>query len=214
MGKGNRYLEIYRLLFEFYGPQNWWPGETPLEIIVGAILTQNTNWSNVCKAIENLKMENALSYEALTTLSHEELARLIRPSGYYNLKTKRLKNLLKMVAERYGGEISQLVEDDMENCRGNLLSVSGVGFETADSILLYVCQKPVFVVDTYTHRIFSRHFLVEEESEYLEIQEQFLDSLPGDTQLLNEYHALIVRLGKEFCRKKKPLCENCPLAGV
>ncbi len=210
---GNRYLEIYDLLFDFYGPQGWWPGETPLEVILGAVLTQNTNWSNVCRAIDNLKNKGLLSFTALHFLSHEELADLIRPSGYYNLKAKRLKNLLQMIAAKYDSDLELLIRDDLEVGRENLLSVSGVGYETADSILLYACNKPIFVVDAYTHRIFSRHNFLDEETDYLTIQEQFMGSLPSDAQLLNEYHALIVKLGKDFCKKKNPLCETCPLAG-
>ncbi len=211
---GNRYQEIYDLLFDFYGPQGWWPGETALEVIVGAVLTQNTNWSNVCKAIDNLKNRNLLTFPTLHSLTHDELAHLIRPSGYYNLKAKRLKNLLQMIAEKYNGELALLFEQDLDSSRRDLLSVSGVGHETADSILLYACHQPIFVVDAYTHRIFSRHNILEEESDYLSIQEQFMDKLPADVQVMNEYHALIVKLGKDYCKKKKPLCEACPLAGV
>lgn len=210
----NRYQEIYDLLFAYYGPQNWWPGETPLEIIVGAVLTQNTNWSNVCKAIDNLKRENLLSFAKLSALDEAELATRIRPSGYYNLKAKRLKNLLAMLVEEYEGEVQGLMEDSLDGARENLLKVKGVGFETADSILLYVCEKPIFVVDAYTHRIFSRHLLVEEEIDYTALQEQFMDNLPADIELMNEYHGLIVRLGKEFCKKNNPLCEQCPLRSL
>ncbi len=214
MSQDTTYLQIYSQLFEYYGPQSWWPGETPLEIIVGAVLTQNTNWSNVVRAIGNLKRAGALSLEILKAMTHEELAEFIRPSGYYNLKAKRVKNLLQMIITVYDGKLEDLLNDDMEQGRKNLLSVSGVGQETADSILLYACNQPIFVVDTYTHRIFSRHKLLEEESDYLSIQERFMDYLPHDVQLYNEYHALIVRLGKEFCKKNNPRCETCPLAGI
>jgi endonuclease III related protein len=206
-----RFQEIYELLFAFYGPQHWWPGDSPLEIMVGAVLTQNTNWSNVCKAIENLKKVECLSFEKLTNLDEKELAALIRPSGYYNLKAKRLKNLLTMIAEQYDSSLELLVDDSLHSARENLLGVKGVGYETADCILLYVCNKPVFVVDAYTHRIFSRHLLVEEELDYLALQEYFMDNLPHDVQMMNEYHGLIVRLGKEYCKKTNPLCESCPL---
>ncbi len=214
MNQNHSFLEIYTLLFDFYGPQDWWPGETPFEIVVGAVLTQNTNWVNVSKAIRNLKNAGVLSFEVFHSLSHEELAYLIRPSGYYNLKAKRLKNLLQMIVEKYGGRLEGLLDDDLENGRRNLLSVSGVGPETADSVLLYACNQPIFVIDAYTHRIFSRHNILEEESDYLSIQERFMDNLPSEVQLYNEYHALIVRLGKEYCKKKNPRCETCPLAGV
>jgi endonuclease-3 related protein len=210
----NKIQEIYSLLFDHFGPQSWWPGETSIEIMVGAVLTQNTNWQNVCKAIANLKNAGVLNYEALTYLDNEEMAKLIRPSGYYNLKAKRLKNLLFMIKEKYDGDIDNFISDELEECRKNLLSVSGVGPETADSILLYVAGKPIFVVDSYTHRVFSRHNLVEEESDYHSIQELFMGALPADAKMMNEYHALIVRVAKEFCRKKNPLCQGCPLEGV
>ncbi len=210
----NKILDIYSLLFEHFGPQHWWPGETPIEIMVGAVLTQNTNWQNVCKAIANLKDMGVLNYSSLCNLSHEGLAQHIRPSGYYNLKAKRLKNLLGMIEEKYDGELGLFIDDDLEESRKNLLMVSGVGPETADSILLYVTQKPIFVVDSYTHRIFSRHNLLEEESDYHSIQELFMGALPQDVQMMNEYHALIVRLAKEYCKKKNPLCETCPLFGM
>ncbi len=210
----NKILDIYSILFDHFGPQFWWPGETPIEIMVGAVLTQNTNWQNVCKAIANLKDVGVLNYSSLCNLSHEGLAQYIRPSGYYNLKAKRLKNLLGMIEEKYDGELGLFIDDDLEESRKNLLMVSGVGPETADSILLYVTQKPIFVVDSYTHRIFSRHNLLEEESDYHSIQELFMGALPQDVQMMNEYHALIVRLAKEYCKNKNPLCENCPLFGM
>lgn len=210
----NNYSEAYQLLYDHFGPQNWWPGETPLEIMVGAILTQNTNWSNVQKAIVNLKSEKLLDYQSLSQLSVDELAQLIRPAGYYNLKAQRLRNLLDMVADSYGGEIAQFLGDELISARENLLAVKGVGPETADSILLYACGHPVFVVDMYTHRVFSRHNMVEEETDYQAIQDVFVDHLPQDLQLYNEFHALIVRVASTFCKKTKPLCEICPLQGL
>jgi len=210
----NRFLDIYDLLYKFYGPQGWWPGESSFEMVVGAILTQNTSWSNVRKAIDNLKNDGLLSFKALYALSFDELATRIRPSGYFNIKTKRLKNLLRMIEERYQGELELLFQDDMMSGRANLLSVQGIGPETADSILLYGGNHPLFVVDTYTHRVFSRHQLLADESDYDSIQEVFMSALPEDSRLFNEYHALIVRLGKDYCKKSRPLCENCPLNGV
>ena len=210
----NNYSEAYRLLYDHFGPQDWWPGDTPFEIMVGAVLTQNTNWSNVQKAINNLKSEDLLSYQSLCQLAVDEIAQLIRPAGYYNLKAQRLRNLLDMVATHYHGDLDLFLEDDLESARENLLAVKGVGPETADSILLYACGRPVFVVDMYTHRVFSRHNMVEEEADYSTNQNVFLDHLPQETQLYNEFHALIVRVASTFCKKTKPLCEQCPLQGL
>lgn len=210
----NNYSVAYKLLYDHFGPQDWWPGDSPLEIIVGAILTQNTNWSNVEKAIQNLKSEDLLNYQSLSHLTVDELAQLIRPAGYYNLKARRLKNLLEMVARIYEGELELLLADELVAVRENLLAVKGVGPETADSILLYACGHPVFVVDMYTHRVFSRHNMVEEETDYRTIQDLFVDHLPQDIHLYNEYHALIVRVASTFCKKTKPLCGDCPLQGL
>ena len=205
------HFEIYQRLLEHFGPQSWWPGETAIEIVVGAILTQNTNWSNVTKAIDRLRNNALLDFAALEELDPLVLAEYIRPSGYYNIKAVRLKNFLRMVRERYEGELDLLLGDSTQSARENLLSVRGIGPETADSILLYAGNHPVFVVDAYTYRIFFRHFLLSGPTEYHEVQEAFTDNLPQDVQLFNEYHALIVQLGKHFCKKSNPLCANCPL---
>jgi endonuclease-3 related protein len=212
--KTNNYTKAYRLLYDYFGPQNWWPGDSPFEIMVGAILTQNTNWSNVQKAIDNLRGADLLSYPSLSLQRVDEIAQLIRPAGYYNLKARRLKNLLDMVTTFYDGELDAFLEDELGSARENLLGVKGVGPETADSILLYACGHPVFVVDTYTYRVFSRHNMVEEETDYRAIQQAFELNLPQDRQLYNEYHALIVRVAGMFCKKTKPLCEQCPLQGL
>ncbi len=204
---------MYALLLEHFGPQGWWPGETAIEIVVGAVLTQNTNWTNVTKAIANLERAGLLSYSSLLELSMEELASAVRPSGYYNIKSKRLKNLLLMIRDRYGGDLQRLLQDETQIARENLLSVRGIGPETADSILLYAGEHPVFVVDSYTHRVFSRHGLIAEEDDYQTIQEEFTRRLPVDAALYNEYHALLVMVGKNFCKKTKPLCGQCPLRG-
>lgn len=213
MAGKKKFEEVYALLFAHFGPQDWWPGETAIEIVVGAVLTQNTNWTNVTKAIANLQNAGALSYSALLELSMEELASYIRPSGYYNIKAKRLKNLLLMIRDRYEGDLEKMLRDEMPIARENLLSVQGIGPETADSILLYAGEHPVFVVDAYTHRVFSRHGLIAEENDYHSIQEEFLSRLPVDISLYNEYHALLVMVGKHFCKKTKPLCGQCPLRG-
>ncbi|MFP3982230.1 MAG: endonuclease III domain-containing protein [Desulfurivibrionaceae bacterium] len=205
--------EIYNTLYEYFGPQHWWPGDSPLEIMVGAVLTQNTNWKNVSRAIANLKEENLLSLAALAALPEEELAARIRPAGYYNIKAGRLKNLVHLVNEECNGSesLSDLLDQDKESLQEKFLAVKGVGRETADSIILYAAEKPVFVVDAYTYRILVRHALIPEEAGYGEIQELFHDHLEEDVSLFNEYHALLVRLGKTFCKKQKPLCSSCPL---
>ena len=207
----NKVFEIYEILLEHFGPQGWWPGDTPFEVMVGAVLTQNTNWVNVSKAIDNLKREDLLSFEKLHDLPVELLAEKIKPAGYFNLKAARLKNLFNFIAREYNGSLEDMFAVDMYSLREEILTVKGIGPETADSILLYAGNKPVFVVDTYTHRIFSRHNIIAEEEGYYEIQEYFSMSLPDDVKLFNEYHALIVRLGKEFCKKNNPLCKSCPL---
>jgi len=207
----NRFLEIYKILLDAFGPQDWWPARSRFEVVVGAVLTQNTNWSNVCKAIENLEREGLLSFEKMVSVSIEELAYHIRPSGYYNIKAKRLHNLLDMVQENYEGEFDLLFAEDIETARESLISVKGVGPETADSIMLYAGKYPVFVVDAYTHRILVRHNLIDEEADYYTIQQEFVDQLPQETELFNEYHALLVQTGKQYCKKKNPLCNRCPL---
>jgi endonuclease-3 related protein len=209
----NRLLNIYNILLDHFGPQHWWPGDTPFEVMVGAVLTQNTNWTNVSRAIDNLKEAGLLTPGALAALPEEILAQHIRPAGYFNLKAGRLHNLLALITE-YEGGLDGLFAEDTASLRTLLLSVRGIGPETADSILLYAAERPVFVVDAYTHRILSRHALIAEEADYYEIQETFLDELPEDTALFNEYHALLVRLGKEFCKKSTPRCPDCPLDGI
>lgn len=205
------FLDFYKTLLEHYGPQEWWPAESPLEMIVGAVLTQNTNWQNVENALAALKQAGRLDFEALYAMPQEELANVIVPAGYYNLKAKRLKNLLHLVATEYGGDVQALLDDEPGESRRRLLEVNGVGEETADSILLYGGNHPVFVVDAYTHRVFHRHNLIEEECGYGEMQERLTENLPVDPSLYNEYHALIVKVGKEFCKKNRPLCKRCPL---
>ncbi len=205
--------EIYQALFDRFGPQHWWPGDSPLEVMVGAVLTQNTNWTNVSRAIANLKAEGLLSLGVLHAMPAAMLADRIRPAGYYNLKAARLKNLLDFIVSGYPDGLDGLFALETDLLREQLLKVKGIGPETADSIILYAAEKPVFVVDAYTHRILSRHGLISEEEGYDAIQEFFMDSLPGDVRLFNEYHALLVRLGKEHCRKKRPLCKGCPLEG-
>lgn len=178
--------------------------------MIGAVLTQNTAWTNVQRAIDNLKRENLLSMDAFAAMEVGTLAEFIRPSGYYNQKATRLKGLIHHIISNHG-DLQTFLEQDTATLREELLSLKGIGPETADSITLYAAGKPTFVVDTYTHRIFSRHNLIAEEDDYHEIQTMFMDNLAEDVPLYNQYHALIVRLGKEYCKKSKPLCDDCPL---
>ncbi len=210
MSPHQRLREFYSVLYEAYGPQGWWPGKGKLEVILGAILTQNTSWENAKKAIDKLKREGLISVDGLRLISYEDLAQLIRPSGYYNQKALKIKNFIGFLVEEYGGDLGKMLSEDTERLRSKLLRIRGIGPETADSILLYAAKKPVFVVDTYTYRILSRHNLIGEETTYEEMQNLFMDSFPQDTGLFNEYHALLVKLGKEHCRKK-PICKGCPL---
>lgn len=210
MTTGETLMEIYELLYAAFGPQHWWPGETPFEIVTGAILTQNTNWTNVEKAIRNLKSANRLTAESLQYIELSDLAELIRPAGYYNVKAKRLKEFVDWLFENYEGSLTGLEQIDTDQLRAELLTVKGIGRETADSILLYALGRPVFVVDAYTARITVRHGLIEPDADYEQLRELFESNLPQDTQLYNEYHALLVRAGKEFCRPKAR-CAGCPL---
>jgi endonuclease-3 related protein len=205
-----RLNEIYQLLFERFGPQHWWPGETQFEIITGAILTQNTNWANVEKAIANLKSAGRLTPEKLYHLDLSQLAQLIRPAGYYNIKARRLKNFIIWLFDNYAGKLTNLESIDTDKLRTELLAIKGIGCETADSILLYALDRPVFVVDAYTARVAVRHELIEPNADYEQLCELFQSNLPQDTKLFNEYHALLVKVGKEFC-KKQARCLNCPV---
>ncbi len=205
-------MDIFNRLHGFFGPQNWWPGDTPFEIAVGAILTQNTNWGNVEKAIKNLKRNGKLSAKALHGMPREKLASLIKPAGYFNIKAKRLKHFLDFLAADYKGSMKRLGKEDLRTLRKRLLDVNGIGPETADSILLYATGKPVFVIDAYTKRVLQRHKLVPENATYHDMQSLFHDNLPPDVDLFNEYHALFVMLGKHYCRPK-PRCGGCPLNG-
>jgi len=202
---------IYQKLYAYFGSQHWWPANTPFEVMVGAILTQNTNWTNVEKAIDNLKKNKLLTPHALYKISHKRLARLIRSAGYYNIKAKRLKEFLQFLFKVYQGSLKKMSQVDTLTLRKNLLSVNGIGPETADSMLLYALNKPMFVVDAYTRRILLRHHLIREVDAYERIQNLFMQNLKNDVKLFNEYHALLVRLGKDFCLKRKPKCEICPL---
>jgi len=203
-------LEMYEALHKRFGPQNWWPAESPTEMIIGAILTQNTAWKNVERALANLRRERLLDLKALNNLSVDALAQLIRPAGYYNIKARRLMNLIRFLCMQYDGDLDAFFRLPQDRLREELVGISGVGRETADSIILYAAHKPTFVVDAYTARILRRHFLIDETADYDQIKEIFESALPADAQLFNEYHALIVMCGKNYCRPRA-LCERCPL---
>lgn len=205
---------IFRELLARYGPQHWWPGDTPFEIALGAILTQNTSWRNVEIAIDNLKKEGCLSPPALSRMSAERLGRLIRSAGFYRIKAKRVKEFVRFLMRRYDGAMGKMKRRKPGFLREELLQIKGIGPETCDSILLYALQKPVFVVDAYTRRILSRHGLIGEHAPYDEIQRFFETGLERDAKVFNEYHALLVRLGKERCRSKHPRCDGCPLEKI
>ncbi len=209
----SRLLNLFDRLRGRYGPQHWWPADTPFEVLVGAVLTQNTSWRNVARAIEALKAAGVLELAALRALPPAELAGLIRPAGYYNLKERRLRNLLDMIAEGFGGRMEDMFALGLPAARERLLAVSGVGPETADSILLYAGGLPSFVIDAYTKRVLMRHGLAREGSAYAEMQALFMDHLPPDPALFNEYHGLLVRLCKRRCAKGSPRCEGCPAEG-
>ncbi|SNS25297.1 DNA-3-methyladenine glycosylase III [Humidesulfovibrio mexicanus] len=207
---GERIRGMYRAFAEALGPSRWWPGDTPFEVAVGAILTQNTNWKNVERAIANLKQAQAMTERGLRALPSARLEELIRPAGYFRIKTKRLTDFLDFLEEESGLDIEALSRKSLEELRPKLLAVRGIGPETADSILCYALGKQTFVVDAYTMRMFSRHQLIPEQTDYHEVQEIIQSSLPASVQDYNEFHALIVRAAKEWCHKSRPLCAQCP----
>jgi len=209
----DRLIEIHDRLLAAYGPQHWWPGESPFEVIVGAILIPQTTWPNAEKALANLRAAGALSPEGLRRLSEEELASLIRPSGFYRGKARKLKALITLLDERYGGDLDRMLTAPGDQLRAALLSTHGIGSETADSILLYAAGQPYFVIDAYTKRIFSRLGIAPERETYEAWQALFMRELPRDAALCNEYHALLVEHGKRTCRTV-PLCERCVLLDI
>jgi len=202
--------QMFDLLLARFGAQHWWPNASSMELLTGIVLAQNTRWPNAQKALANLQRQNLLSVAALLDLPDERLAEIIQPAGHVNLKVRRLKNLLSYLRECFKDDAEQLKERSAATLRAELLGIKGIGPETADSILLYACAKPIFVADTYTYRILQRHGLADEALTYDELQAFFMDHLPHEVPLFNEFHALIVKTGKEFCRKQ-PLCEQCPL---
>ncbi len=204
-------LHYFQAMTRQLGPMHWWPARTPFEVIVGAILTQNTAWANVERAIANLKQARLLSVAGLEGVPVRRLAKVVRPSGYFRQKAKKLKAFLKFLRQEYGGSLRKMFRTPTEQLREKLLAVHGIGPETADSILLYAGGHAVFVVDAYTKRILQRHGWVDEKAGYEEVRAPFEGSLPRDVQLWNEYHALLVNVGKNWCRTKEAKCDQCPL---
>ena len=204
-------LDLYHRLHRHYGPSGWWPGETPFEIMVGAVLTQNTAWTNVEKALSNLKTSRMLDIISLHKADMKKIASLIKPSGYYNIKAKRLKNLISMIHHISGKNLKSFLSLDLPRLRQILLRINGIGKETADSICCYAADKPVFVIDSYTKRMLLRHGLINDSYGYDEMQSLFESELPKDVQIYKDLHAYLVFTGKEFCKKTDPQCNKCPL---
>jgi endonuclease-3 related protein len=204
-------MRYFAAMSQALGPMHWWPARTPFEVIVGAILTQNTSWANVERAIANLRSAQMLTPSAISEARMSRLAVLVRPSGYFRQKAKKLKAFVRFLQREYGGSLKRMFDTPTGILREKLLSVHGIGPETADSILLYAGNHPVFVVDAYTHRIFGRHGITDGKPQYENVRELFETALPRDSQLFNEFHALVVNTGKNWCRKNEPLCAECPL---
>jgi endonuclease-3 related protein len=201
----------YDTLFAAHGPQHWWPARTPFEVIVGAILTQNTSWANVEPCMESLRREKLLTVRAIEAVPSAHLAGLIRSSGYFRQKAKKLKAFVGFLRDAYQGSLSKMFRAPTPALREQLLAVHGIGPETADAILLYAGNHAVFVVDAYTRRMLERHGLTETEQRYEDIRQLFERSLPPDAALYNEFHALIVHTGKHYCRARNPRCDECAL---
>ncbi len=210
---GARLLYIYKRLYHRYGPQDWWPGDGPFETIIGAILTQNTAWKNVERALDNLKAAQALSPQRLRELSSEALSQLIRPSGYFNAKAKKLKAFAHHLGDQYHDDLGTFLSQEAAPLRQELLAIYGIGEETADDILVYAARLPSFVIDTYTRRALRRLGMAPQTDSYGAFQSLFHENLSPDTNLFNEYHALLDRHAKETCRKS-PLCDSCCLSDL
>lgn len=212
-GAGSRLVLVYERLFDRFGSQGWWPAESEFEMCVGAILTQSTSWANVEKAVARLKEERLLSVKAMGGCDGRRLSRLIRPTLYHNVKARKLKSFAGHILAEHGGSISSMLAQPAGKLRAELLSIWGVGPETADSIVLYAARKPSFVVDAYTRRVFERVGFLEGGESYDAVKSFFEDNLPRSVRLYDEYHALIVRLAKECCRKR-PICGGCPIGSL
>ncbi len=206
-------LNIYQRLMTQYGPQHWWPAQEPFEVIAGAVLTQSANWGNVEKAIANLREAKALSPRVLRHMPLSDIARLIRSCGYYNAKALKLNSFASWLGKHYDDNLDKLFDGNIDHIRQELLSIYGIGQETADSIILYAGNKPVFVIDAYTRRIINRLGLAPTRDSYAGYQAFFMSNLPPDTRLFNEYHALLVSLAKNVCRPQ-PLCQQCCLNDI
>ncbi len=202
--------QFYETLYAAYGPQHWWPADSPTEVVIGAILTQNTAWTNVERAIRNLRQRGALCWSTLREMPAAERAELIRPSGTFRVKARRLKAFVDHLWTHHAGSLESLLGGNLDTARRELLSIDGIGPETADAILLYAANRPTFVVDAYTKRVLRRHHLIDATADYETIRRLFHDSLPCDVPMFNEYHALLVEVGKRHC-KSKAECEGCPL---
>lgn len=207
-------MRYFETMSSALGPMHWWPAKTPFEVIVGAILTQSTSWTNVERAIANLRAAHMLTPTAILKAKPARLATLVRPSGYFRQKAKKLKSFVRFLQAEYGGSLKRMFQTPTTELREKLLSVHGIGPETADSILLYAGNHPVFVVDAYTHRIFGRHGITSGKPEYENVRALFETALPRHPELWNEFHALIVNTGKNWCRKSAPRCEECPLRSL
>jgi endonuclease III related protein len=211
---GQTLMHYFAAMSQALGPMHWWPAKTPFEVIVGAILTQNTSWTNVERAIANLRSARMLTPPAIAAARLSRLAILVRPSGYFRQKAKKLKSFVRFLQREYGGSLKRMFDTPTGILREKLLSVHGIGPETADSILLYAGNHPVFVVDAYTHRIFGRHGITDGKLEYESVRALFEGALPRDSRLFNEFHALVVNTGKNWCRKNEPRCGECPLGSL
>ncbi|MDZ8117402.1 endonuclease III domain-containing protein [Pontiella agarivorans] len=203
--------DVYNTLFSHYGKQHWWPAESRFEMIVGAILTQNTAWTNVEKALSNLRKNQALNFQSLENAPREQLMEWIRPAGFFNQKADYLQELISNLRNKFDGSLDKLFNLEGAALRTELLSWKGIGKETADCIILYAARQPAFVVDAYTKRICRRHSWIDDKAKYDDVAKLFTDNLPEDVQLFNEYHALIVRICKDYCTARKPNCKDCPL---
>lgn len=206
--------EMYRHLYTAFGPQGWWPADTAFEVLLGAVLTQNTRWENVCMALDNLRGAGMLDVVRLAALDDMRIGEYIRPTGFYRQKSRTLRGLLDALVAEYSASVDLMLQGDLEAVRGRLLQFKGVGPETADSILLYAAGKPIFVIDAYTRRVCSRMGFSRDNAGYAELQQLFMRNLPADALLFNEYHALLVELAKRCCRKVNPLCTDCPLCDM
>jgi len=211
--KKKQLMDIYDRLYTAFGSRHWWPAGSAEEVIIGAILTQNITWKNVKQAIAAMKAQRVLSFKAIAEMDEEKLAPVIRPARFLNQKARALKVFAEYFGRQYGYSLPRMKKRDLRELRDELLGLYRIGPETADSILLYALEKPVFVIDAYTKRIFSRHGFLPLEGSYAEYQKLFMDNLPLDVRLYNEYHALLVHLGNRFC-KPKPLCTECPLGSL